>query len=64
MTKAKTDAAGEAIAQLLHQDVADMQTLKVDRTPGFIINGTPLRDFGEAQLKALVERELNKAAGP
>lgn len=64
MTKAKADAGGPAIAQLLRQDVADMQSLKVDRTPGFFVNGTPLRDFGEAQLKALVEQELKKAGAP
>jgi protein-disulfide isomerase len=64
MTKAKADAGGPAIAQLLRQDVADMQALKVDRTPGFFVNGTPLRDFGEAQLKALVEQELKKAGAP
>lgn len=58
IAKGKADAGGPAIAQLLRQDVADMQALKVDRTPGFFVNGTPLRDFGEAQLKALVEQEL------
>ncbi len=64
MVKAKVDAKGPAIEQLLRQDIADMQALKVDRTPGFFVNGTPLRDFGEAQLKALVEQELRKAGSP
>jgi protein-disulfide isomerase len=64
MVKAKADANGPAIEQLLRQDIADMQTLKVDRTPGFFVNGTPLRDFGEAQLKVLVEQELKKAGTP
>jgi protein-disulfide isomerase len=64
MGKARADANGPAIDQLLRQDVADMQTLKVDRTPGFFVNGTPLREFGEAQLKALVEQELRKAGSP
>ena len=64
MAKAKSDASGPAIEQLLRQDIADKQTLKVDRTPGFFVNGTPLRDFGEAQLKALVEQELRKAGKP
>ena len=61
MAKARADAGSPAIAQRLSQDVADMQTLKVDRTPGFFVNGTPLRDFGQEQLKALVEQELKKA---
>lgn len=64
MAKAKADASGPAIEQLLRQDVADMQALKVDRTPGFFVNGTPLRDFGEAQLNALVQQELKKAGVP
>jgi len=64
MAKARADADGPAVAQVLRQDVADMQALKVDRTPGFFVNGTPLREFGEAQLKALVEQELKKAGTP
>jgi protein-disulfide isomerase len=64
MAKAKADADAPAIDQLLRQDVADMQALKVDRTPGFFVNGTPLREFGEVQLKALVEQELKKAGAP
>lgn len=64
MAKARADANGPAIDQLLRQDFADMQTLKVNRTPGFFVNGIPLRDFGEAQLKALVEQEMRKAGSP
>ncbi|MBT9599354.1 MAG: thioredoxin domain-containing protein [Vitreoscilla sp.] len=61
MAKAKADANGPAVDQVLRQDIADMQALKVNRTPGFFVNGTPLSEFGEAQLKALVEQELKKA---
>jgi len=64
MAKAKADAKGSTIEQLLRQDIADMQALKVDRTPGFFVNGTPLREFGESQLKALVQQELKKAGVP
>lgn len=64
MAKARADANGPAIDQLLRHDIADMQTLKVDRAPGFFVNGTPLREFGEVQLKALVEQELKKAGAP
>jgi protein-disulfide isomerase len=64
MAKARSDAAGPAIAQRLSQDVADMQALKVDKTPGFFVNGTPLRDFGHEQLKALVEQETRKVKAP
>ena len=41
-----------------------MQALKVDRTPGLLVHGTPLREFGDAQLKALVQQELKKSATP
>lgn len=61
MTKARADAASPAIAQALRQDIADMQALQVRQTPGFFANGTPLREFGEAQLKALVDQEIAKA---
>lgn len=64
MAKARADAESPAVRQLLMQDVADMKALKVDRTPGFFVNGTPLRDFGDAQLKALVAEELQKTKAP
>ncbi len=64
MAKARADADGPAVDQVLRQDIADMQVLKVNRTPGFFVNGTPLRDFGEAPLKALVEQELKKRSSP
>jgi protein-disulfide isomerase len=64
MAKARADAASPAIDQLLRQDIADMQALKVKQTPGFFVNGTPLRDFGQLQLKALVAEELKKVKAP
>jgi protein-disulfide isomerase len=64
VAKAKADASSPATAQLLRQDIADMQALKVERTPAFFVNGTPLRDFGEAQLKALVDQEVRKLKAP
>jgi protein-disulfide isomerase len=64
MPKARSDADGPAVAQLLAQDIADMKALKVDRTPGFFVNGTPLLDFGEGQLKSLVDQELGKLKSP
>lgn len=64
VAKAKSEAGSAAIAELLRQDVADMKALKVGGTPGFFVNGTPLRDFGEAQLRALVAQELGKLKKP
>ncbi len=64
VARAKSEANSPAIAQSLRQDVADMKALKVDRTPGFFVNGTPLREFGEAQLRALVDQEIKRAKVP
>lgn len=64
VAKARSEANSPAIDQLLRQDVADMKALKVDRTPGFFVNGTPLLDFGESQLKSLVDQELKKLKAP
>lgn len=60
VAKARAAADSPEIDQVLKQDVADMKALKVDRTPGFFVNGTPLLDFGVAQLKALVDQEIKK----
>ena len=62
--KAKSVANSAEIDEALRQDVADMRSLNVRQTPGFFVNGTPLLDFGEAQLKALVAQELGKAKAP
>ena len=64
MAKAKSAANSPEIDQILRQDLADMRTLKVDKTPGFFVNGRPLLDFGAAQLKALVDQELSKPKAP
>jgi protein-disulfide isomerase len=56
--RAKADAESPAIAALLRQDVADMKALNVSATPGFFVNGKPLLDFGDVQLKALVDKEI------
>lgn len=59
--KAKVAAGNPDIEEVLRQDTADMKALKVTATPGFFVNGTPLRDFGAAQLKTLVDEELVRA---
>lgn len=61
VVKARADAANPEIEQLLRQDLADMMALKVDKTPGFFVNGRPLEDFGNEQLKALVQEEVRLA---
>ena len=48
----------------MKQDLDDARALNVTRTPGFFVNGKPLKDFGFQQLKALVEEEVRLAYQP
>ena len=64
MAKARADADSPAIASALQQDIDDMKILGVRATPGFFVNGRPLTDFGEMQLRALVSEELAKVRKP
>jgi protein-disulfide isomerase len=64
LPKARAQASDPAIAELLKQDIADMQALKVTATPAFFVNGKPLQDFGAPQLKALVDQELKRLQPP
>jgi hypothetical protein len=64
MAKARADGRSPAIADALRQDIADMKALKVRATPGFFVNGRPLTDFGEAQLRSLVNEEVAKVRKP
>lgn len=59
ITKARKDAADPRINSIIEQDSADGATLNVTRTPSFFVNGKPLRDFGDAQLKKLVQDEID-----
>lgn len=58
MSRLAADAADPAIAALIAQDAADAQTLGVNKTPEFFVNGRPLPSFGLRQLAALVAEEL------
>ena len=64
MAKARADANSPAIADASRQDIADMKALQVRATPGFFVNGRPLTDFGEAQLRSLVNDEVAKIRKP
>ncbi|MBI5481682.1 MAG: thioredoxin domain-containing protein [Deltaproteobacteria bacterium] len=48
-----------ATAADVAQDVADLQKLGVTKTPSFFVNGKPLVRFGERELEALVQSELD-----
>ncbi|MGV8990872.1 MAG: DsbA family protein [Thiobacillus sp.] len=60
MEKMRVDMHAPEIANLIAQDLADGETLKVDKTPEFFVNGKPLPSFGPEQLKILVADELNE----
>ena len=61
LRKAREDAGSAEVLANIEQDMADAKILNVTRTPGFFVNGKPLKDFGDEQLKALVNRELKVA---
>ena len=49
------------ITAVLTQDMADIRTLDVRRTPTFFVNGKPLPSFGVKQLQDLVRSEVEAA---
>ena len=63
IAQAKQDATSPEIAQLLAQDMADVQALMVRKTPSFFVNGKPLKNFGLDELKTLVADEIKVQYG-
>jgi len=61
LEQVKIDMAAPEIADLIAQDLADANTLKVTKTPDFFVNGKPLPSFGYEQLRNLVDEALNDA---
>ncbi len=58
--KIKVDMNDPEIEKIIKQDLADVKTLNVRKTPGFFVNGKPLQQFGRKQLRSLVESELKE----
>lgn len=56
--KIRSDMNDPSILEILRQDIADVQTLGVRKTPSFFVNGKPLPSFGLSQLKSLVAEEI------
>jgi protein-disulfide isomerase len=54
----RADMLAPSIAEIIAQDLADADTLKVTKTPEFFVNGKPLPRFGFDQLKKLVDEAL------
>ena len=55
----KKDMHDPAIAKIIEQDMADVKTLNVQKTPGYFVNGKPLQTFGYKQLYQLIKTELD-----
>lgn len=62
MARLKKDMNSPEISRILEQDVTDVKTLNVTKTPEFYVNGRPLPSFGREQLQKLVKEELDKAS--
>lgn len=58
VTKARRDRLSPDITANMNQDMADVNTAGVDKTPTFFVNGRPLPSFGAKQLHALVSEEV------
>jgi protein-disulfide isomerase len=58
MNKLSTYMNGTKGDEIVKQDLADAQTLGVNKTPGYIVNGKPLQEFGLPSLIDLIESEL------
>ncbi len=60
MNKMDAAFAGNRYQTKIQRDLQDGQALGVRQTPTFFVNGRRLARFGEADLRALIDEELNK----
>ncbi|MES2642423.1 MAG: thioredoxin domain-containing protein [Myxococcota bacterium] len=61
VARLRSDMDDPAIAEVVARDMQDVKRLGVKKTPSFFVNGKPLTSFGQPQLAALVEAELEAA---
>lgn len=61
LQQALTDAATPAVDAVLKQDIEDLTSFEVTKTPTFFVNGRGLPSFGPDQLATLVAEEVAKA---
>ncbi|WP_157314316.1 thioredoxin domain-containing protein [Chitinibacter sp. GC72] len=59
MAQLQSDMQSPAIAAIVQQDIADAQTLSVNKTPTYFVNGQPLQSFGYQQLSDLINKALS-----
>lgn len=60
LKQALVDAATLAVDAVLKQDIEDLTSFEVTKTPTFFVNGRGLPSFGPDQLAALVAEEVAK----
>lgn len=60
LVKAKQDAFLPEVDRIIQQDMADVKSADVTKTPTFFVNGKPLLSFGKQQLYDLVKEEVAK----
>lgn len=58
LAQLRKDMNAPDIASLIAQDMADVNTLNINKTPEFFVNGKPLPSFGYEPLKKLVGETL------
>ena len=58
VARLRKDMEDPALQRLIGQDLADARALNVNKTPGFFVNGKPLKTFGARQLQGLVLSEV------
>ncbi len=56
----RRDAQDPKFVAIIEQDVVDGRTLGVRKTPQFFVNGKPLLRFGYAQLKSMLDAEVEE----
>lgn len=63
LRRARDDVGSARITGIIDQDLLDASALNVTKTPGFFVNGKPLKDFGADQLMDLVRTEVRAVYG-
>lgn len=58
MDAAKSQIMSPSIVGILNQDRSDVESIGVNQTPTFFVNGKPLDPFGAEELRALVTSEI------
>ena len=61
--KLLADMSSPAVVDRIRQDIADANTLNVQATPEYFVNGKPMPSFGYEQLLELITEALQQTGG-